>query len=103
MRSSPKLSFTEHPATVGETYVQHFQTAVGFSMRMIGGGLACLVHAVFPFLFESTGSATIRSLHERMIVHRSQVGHSTSAVSAVSGRVQDRAPSDGGLCTKASS
>jgi hypothetical protein len=103
MRSSSKLSFTEHPATVGETYVQHFQTAVSFSMRMMGGGLACLVHAVFPFLFESTGSATIRSLHERMIEHRSRVGRAASALSPVSGRVQDRAPSGGGLCTKASS
>jgi len=102
MRSSSKLSFTEHPLTVGETYVQHFQTAVGFSMRMIGGGMACLVHAVFPFLFESTGSETIRSLHER-IVHRSRVAHSASAVRAASSRVQHHAHSGSGLCTKASS
>jgi Family of unknown function (DUF6356) len=89
MNSLSKLSFTEHPATVGETYAQHFQTAAGFSMRMIAGGLACLVHAVFPFLFESTGSAAIRSLHERMIVHRPRVAQPALALRALSSRVQD--------------
>jgi len=99
MKSSPRLSFTEHPATVGETYGQHFQSALGFSIRMIGGGLACMVHAAFPFLFESTGSATIRSLYDRMITHRSRLAHSAS----VSGRMQDDAPSSTALCTKTSS
>ena len=57
MHSSSRVSFTHHPATVGETYAQHFHTATGFCIRMIGGGLACLVHAIFPFLFETTGSS----------------------------------------------
>jgi hypothetical protein len=96
MNSSSRLSFTEHPATVGETYGQHFQSALGFSISMIGGGLACMVHAVFPFLFERTGSAVIRSLYERMIAHRSRLAHPAS----VSGRIQQDAPSSGGLCTK---
>lgn len=82
MSSSSKLSFTEHPATVGETYAQHFQTAVSFSIRMIGAGLACMVHAFFPFLFESTGSAAIRSLHERMIGHRSRIPSAATAASS---------------------
>ena len=98
MNSSSRLSFTEHPATVGETYAQHFQSALGFSISMIGGGLACLVHAVFPFLFETTGSATIRSLHERMIAHRSRLSHFASA----SGPIQQDAPSSVGLCAKPS-
>ncbi|HEX4076289.1 MAG TPA: DUF6356 family protein, partial [Candidatus Acidoferrales bacterium] len=88
---------TEHPATVGETYGQHFQTALGFSMSMIGGGLACLVHAVFPFLFETTGSAAIRSLHERMIAHRSRVARAAPSFEAGSGRIQNHAPSNAGL------
>jgi hypothetical protein len=99
MGSASKLSFTEHPGTVGETYGQHLQTALGFSVSMIGGGLACMVHAVFPFLFESTGSATIRSLHERMIAHRSRLAH----LASVSGPVLDDAPSSPALCTKTSS
>lgn len=63
-------SFTEHPAAVGESYWQHFGVATGFGVSMITGGLACLVHAVFPFLFLRTGSTTITRLHQRMVVSR---------------------------------
>jgi hypothetical protein len=73
----PSLSFTAHPATVGETYGEHLRSALGFSFTMICGGLACLVHGVFPFLFTNTGSSKIRSLHERMIRNRSKVHRET--------------------------
>ena len=46
--------------------------ASGFGMRMILGGLACLVHGLLPFLFVRTGSATITALHARMVTHRRQ-------------------------------
>lgn len=98
-----KVSFTEHPAAVGETYAQHFHVATGFGVRMIGGGLACLVHAFFPFLFETTGSSAIRSLHERMILHRPRVAHSARGMAAVSEATQDEAVVGARLCTKASS
>lgn len=67
------ISFTEHPATVGENYGQHMRSAFGFSFAMICGGLACFVHGIFPFLFTTTGSSTIRRLHERMIRNRAMV------------------------------
>lgn len=102
MNSAPKLSFTEHPATVGETYGQHFQSAMGFSVRMIGGGLACLVHAFFPFLFERTGSQAIRDLYERMIAHRARAARAAASFEA-SSRVQDDSSPAGELCTRASS
>jgi hypothetical protein len=62
--------FTEHPAAVGESYGEHFATASGFGVRMILGGLACLVHGLLPFLFVRTGSTTITALHARMVTHR---------------------------------
>lgn len=65
--------FTDHPATVDETYGQHFRAALGFSLRMIGGGLACLVHAFVPGAFKSTGSDLIRELHERMVTSRRRI------------------------------
>lgn len=64
--------FTEHPASVGETYAQHLVSATGFSLRMIGAGIACLVHALLPFLFERVGSSTIASLYDRMIQNRAR-------------------------------
>jgi len=58
--------FTRHPREVGETYGEHFSTAAGFGVKMIGAGLAGLVHAVCPFLFEKTGSRTLEALHRRL-------------------------------------
>jgi hypothetical protein len=66
----PLASFTDHPASVGETYGQHCAVAAGFGWRLIAAGLACLVHAVFPFLFERTGSRAVTALHERMVTAR---------------------------------
>jgi len=48
--------FTEHPASVSETYQEHFKFAVGFGSRMLIAGTACCIHGILPFLFGSTGS-----------------------------------------------
>lgn len=58
--------FTNHPSSVGETYTAHMMQAMGFSARMLLASGACLVHAVFPFLFTTTGSDQIRALHLRL-------------------------------------
>lgn len=67
---SLKTLFTEHPASVDETYTEHLAMASGFGIRMILGGCACLLHGIFPFLFVKTGSAQISTLHERMVENR---------------------------------
>jgi hypothetical protein len=55
--------FTAHPASVGETYAQHFRFALGFGVRMTFGGLAAVVHAVLPFLFVTTASGVLEKLN----------------------------------------
>ncbi len=67
---SVRNPFTDHPATVGETYWQHLASAWGFSWRMMLASLACLVHALLPFLFVKTGSQAITRLHDRMVMNR---------------------------------
>jgi hypothetical protein len=64
--------FTEHPASVGETYGQHFAHATGFGLRMIAGGLACMLHGLLPFLFVRTGSRQISKLHGTMVTGRAK-------------------------------
>lgn len=64
--------FTDHPASVGETYWQHLGMAASFGYAMFLGAFACLAHAIFPFLFEKTGSRIIGTLHDRMIVNRAR-------------------------------
>ncbi|MBL4863942.1 MAG: hypothetical protein JKY63_03475 [Rhodobiaceae bacterium] len=64
--------FTKHPATVNETYRQHMGRAFSFSVEMIVGGLACMVHGVVPACFEKTGGNAVRRLHATMVVNRNR-------------------------------
>ncbi|PSJ56494.1 DUF6356 family protein [Kumtagia ephedrae] len=57
--------FHDHPASVGETYFGHMAFAAGFSARLFAAAFAALVHAVLPFLFETTASRIVRDLHQR--------------------------------------
>jgi hypothetical protein len=67
-------SFTRHPASIGESYTEHLLHAGCFGVRMMLAGFACLIHAVFPFLFERTGSRAIGELNERMTSRRAPAG-----------------------------
>ncbi len=80
MQSTLYRLFLSHPEKVDETYGEHFSFALGFALRLIGAGLAALVHAIIPCLFETTASRMIREMHER-IVNRSHqpAGRETKA------------------------
>jgi hypothetical protein len=43
---------------------------MGFGLRMIWGGLLCIVHALIPGAFCNKGSDMICELHERMVTNR---------------------------------
>ena len=62
--------FTEHPASVGETYWAHLLRASWFGGKLLLAGIACFTHAVFPFLFVKTGSQAITELYSQMVTHR---------------------------------
>jgi hypothetical protein len=62
--------FTRHPASVGETYGEHLAVAAGFGFRLLLAGVACLLHALLPFLFENTASRAITELNARMLARR---------------------------------
>jgi hypothetical protein len=71
MTSSPlRRLFSAHPSSVGETYLEHGRHALSFGWAMLRGSIACLVHAVFPWLHERTGSQTVIRLHDRMVINR---------------------------------
>jgi Family of unknown function (DUF6356) len=58
--------FLSHPQAVDESYGEHFLFAIGFAARLLGAGLAALVHAVIPCLFETTASRMILEMHDRI-------------------------------------
>ena len=54
--------FTDHPHSINETYLEHMSQAFYYGFRMIFSGLAALIHAVFPFVFEATASNNAREI-----------------------------------------
>ena len=54
--------FTEHPHSVNETYFEHLGFALWFGLKMTWGGIAAIVHAVFPFLFVTTAGCITDAL-----------------------------------------
>ncbi|MBY8975826.1 hypothetical protein KHP62_08415 [Rhodobacteraceae bacterium NNCM2] len=58
-------AFTAHPASVDETYGEHFLFAFGFARKLGFAAFAALVHAILPFAFEKTASTIIKELYER--------------------------------------
>jgi hypothetical protein len=62
--------FTAHPASVGETYLEHFRFAFRFGTRMLAGGVAATIHSVLPFLFVTTASRISDQLVEMRAASR---------------------------------
>ncbi|HUO82154.1 MAG TPA: DUF6356 family protein [Gammaproteobacteria bacterium] len=65
--------FSDHPASVNESYWQHFASAMGFGLQMIWGGLVCIVHAIVPGFCCTKASEMIGELHDRMITNRKRL------------------------------
>lgn len=62
-----KNIFTKHPHSIGETYLQHFKFASCFGLTMLMGGSACILHAIFPFIFQKTGSNLLLKMTHHFI------------------------------------
>lgn len=62
--------FLDHPASVGETYLQHLGVATRFGWRLTAGGLRCMAHGLLPFAWKTSGSDTVRTLHADLVAKR---------------------------------
>lgn len=60
-------AFTDHPASVDETYVEHFGVATSFARRLGVATVKAMIHAVIPGLCCTSVSATIRELNDEII------------------------------------
>ena len=82
----PLRAFSEHPASVGESYFGHLLQASRFGLRMIGAGFACLVHGLLPFLWVTRGSDALSALHAEMAARRAKAcGPDAAAAQSVHG------------------
>jgi hypothetical protein len=57
--------FTAHPASVDESFGEHFVFAMKFALLLFAAAGAALVHAILPFMFEKTASKIIAKLYAR--------------------------------------
>ncbi len=69
---TPAQLFTEHPASVGESYLEHTAAALSFAGPLFIASLCALAHALLPFLFEKTASRIVSRLHDRMVMNRTR-------------------------------
>ncbi|MEO0637030.1 MAG: DUF6356 family protein [Pseudomonadota bacterium] len=65
--------FTQHPESVDETYFEHLCFAGSAGIRMVAAGLAALVHAVLPFLFERTASRLMAPIAHKLVARNAEL------------------------------
>ena len=58
--------FLDQPRSVDESYFEHLLFAGGFALRLVGAGMAALIHALIPCLFEKTASQMIIKMHDKI-------------------------------------
>lgn len=61
-----RARFTEHPASVGETYFEHGRNAARYSRELLAASLCAGIHALFPWKHCTTASSKIQALHDEM-------------------------------------
>ena len=59
--------FLDHPRSLGMSWAAHGAGAVAIAARLVGAGLACLVHAAVPGWFTQTAGKTVERMHGHMI------------------------------------
>lgn len=62
--------FLEHPRSLGMGWAGHGIGAIAIGVRLVGAGLACLVHAVVPGMFTQTAGKTVSDMHDHMTSRR---------------------------------
>ena len=63
--------FTNHPRSLGMSWASHGLGAVAIAFRLIGAGLACLIHAIVPAWFTQTAGRTVTEMHDEMARRKS--------------------------------
>jgi len=56
--------FTDHPRSLGLTWFEHGTGAVKIGVKLIGAGLAALVHGVVPGWFTDTAGRVVTETYD---------------------------------------
>ena len=58
--------FFEHPRSLGMSWAGHGVGAIAIGTRLVGAGLACIVHAAVPGFFTQTAGKTVTHMYDHM-------------------------------------
>ena len=61
-----KNIFTEHPKSVGESYLKHFMFAINIGTKLFLWGIIAIIHAILPFTFKTYVSSRIKELYHKI-------------------------------------
>jgi hypothetical protein len=61
-----KNIFTEHPRSVGESYLLHMFNAARYALTFLLLFFIAFIHAILPFLFKRTASDIVCELSKDM-------------------------------------
>ena len=61
-----KNIFTEHPRSVGESYLLHMSNAVRYALTFLVLFFIAFIHAILPFLFIKTASDIVCEMNKDM-------------------------------------
>ena len=59
--------FLEHPRSLGMSWAEHGVGAIRIGARLVGAGIACMIHALVPGWFTQTAGKTITGMHAHMM------------------------------------
>ena len=58
--------FVDHPRALGLSWIAHGAGALKIGLRLIGAGLAALVHAAVPGLFTETAGRIVTDIYNHI-------------------------------------
>lgn len=76
--------FKEHPAAVGESYLEHMAFAFRFSGRLLRASAAAFIHGIVPALCRTTASTAVLEMTDGIRRRRAEIASGNAIAAAKS-------------------
>lgn len=77
--------FREHPAAVGESYLEHMGVAFRIAGRLFRAAAAALLHGIVPALCETAASDAVLGMADEMRQRRAMMARSKAMAAQAGG------------------
>ncbi|MGI9596720.1 MAG: DUF6356 family protein [Acidimicrobiales bacterium] len=77
-----RKAFIDHPASVEETYFEHFGVAMHYARELAGASAKAMMHALVPGMCCTSASDKIKQLHGEVTTgHRAELAEAARVAS----------------------